>query len=304
MKRLEDTIIDMIKAKGPLTGAELLENISEDSLIIWRTCRTSSRLNMKNLGTRYLRLDRRIHGFARLSPSILREFLTYTVVGQTGEEVSLDNRVREILSRTEEISRAKSELAYLIVSSLGSRLENELPIYEKICFILAGDIVYNMAHDVPRPERSTKKLVRGSDIDLVVIVDDDFSEKAVERLDNVIYEEKYRLLITPHIREELDYVVKDLNKVKEQLDFKTFKHMVACKILHEGVHIYGSNKLFERTKSMLKNCGVVRQLQDMESKAQSFRKWAEEYLLKEDPAKLKEEYMNLFYPTEESEEFE
>jgi len=34
-----------------------------------------------------------------------------------------------------------------------------------------------MAHDAPRPERSTGKLVKGSDMDLVVVVDDLFPKE-------------------------------------------------------------------------------------------------------------------------------
>jgi len=39
-----------------------------------------------------------------------------------------------------------------------------------------------MAHDVPRPEMSTGKLVKGPDIDIVVVVDDLFPERLTERL--------------------------------------------------------------------------------------------------------------------------
>ena len=37
--------------------------------------------------------------------------------------------------------------------------------------MLAGDIVYGMGHDAPRSERSTGQMVRGSDVDLVVITE-------------------------------------------------------------------------------------------------------------------------------------
>jgi len=42
----------------------------------------------------------------------------------------------------------------------------------------------------------------------------------------------------------------------------------------------------------------------MEDRAAIFRRDAEEYLLKEDPEKIRNEGLYLFYPTEESEEFE
>jgi len=172
------------------------------------------------------------------------------------------------------------------------------------CFILAGDIVYNMAHDVPRPERSTGKLVKGSDLDLVVIVDDLFRKKSIERLDEAIYREKYRLLITPHMREEIDYVVKDLDRVRQQVRFDTYRHMVACKILREGTLLYGSEKIFHQVKSMLKAHGIIEKLNALETWAKTYRKTAEEVLLHEDPDEMREGNLNLFYPSEESEEFE
>ncbi|MBW1800647.1 MAG: hypothetical protein JRJ85_07945 [Deltaproteobacteria bacterium] len=304
MSGLEKEIIKLLNDRGPLTGSEILNSTEVDELLLWRICRHSKRLMIRRIGTRYLRLDRRVEGFARLSPSILREFLTYTVVGLSGDSHQVDLKADRILHKIEEVSRAKAELAFNIVSSLGSQLENELSINDQVCFILAGDIVYNMAHDVPRPERSTGKLVRGSDMDLVVIVDDQFPEKSMERLDENIFKEKYRILITPHIREEIDYIVKNLARVRTQVQFDTFKHMVACKILQEGTLLYGSEFLFNRVKSILKEYGITQKLLEMEKQARIFRKKAEAILMNEAPDKIREGSSYLFYPTEESEEFE
>ena len=172
------------------------------------------------------------------------------------------------------------------------------------CFFIAGDIVHNMAHDVPRPERSTGRLVRGSDMDMVIVIDDLFPTTLMNRLDEAIYQEKYRLLITPHIREEIDYVIKTMVRVKEQLGFETFKHMVTCKILHEGTLLYGSEGLFHHLKTLLRERGISRKLDAMEKSAQVFRREAEEYLLSEDPQEINNDGSYLFYPVEESEEFE
>jgi hypothetical protein len=193
MTPLEKQILQLAEQRGPLTGSEILQATGEDGLLLWRTCKQSSALSLLTVGTRYLRLDRRIDGFARLSPSILREFLTYTVIGPSDDPASLLLRSQKIASHVEEVSRAKSQLAYTVVAALAARFEHALPLHEHVCFIIAGDIVYNMAHDVPRPERSTGKLVKGSDVDLVVIVDP-FSKELMEKLDEAIYLEKSRLL--------------------------------------------------------------------------------------------------------------
>lgn len=287
-----------------MTGSELLDALEVDPLLLWRTCTSSKRLALGRAGTRYLRLDRRVPGFARLSPSILREFLTYSAVGLAENTVPLEKKVRHIAYRIEEVSRGKSLLLYRTVSSLGTQLESEIRLDDMVCFMLGGDIVYNMAHDVSRPERSTGRLVKGSDMDMVVIVDDRFSSELTKKLDDAIYREKYRLLTAPHVREEIDYIIKNLKRVREQAQFDTFKHMVACKILSEGTLLHGSEPLFHRVKTTLKEFRVFEKINAMEKKARASRREAVHYLLSRDPEVIKEEGLYLFYPTEESEEFE
>jgi hypothetical protein len=80
--------------------------------------------------------------------------------------------------------------------------------------------------------------------------------------------------------------------------------MVACKILHEGTLLWGSEELFHTVKEILKENDVTEKIARMEEHAKSFRKKAEDYLLKEEPQNIKGHDLDLFYPTEESEEFE
>jgi len=301
---MEKEIIKVLEEKGPLTGTELLETLGDDALLLWRACKLSEQVAVQTIGCRYLRLDSKVDGFARLSPSILREFLTYSVLGLPWDQDSLVRKAHEVASHIKEVSRAKLELAKNIFSTVLSGLENDVLIKERACILIAGDIVYDMAHDAPRPERSTGKLVKGSDMDLVVVVDDLFPKELMERMDEMIYREKQKVLITPHLREEVDYVVKDLARVREQMEFDTFKRMVACKILQESTLLFGKQDLFETIKSMLLEQGITEKLMRMEEHAAIFRRNAETTLLREDPAKIKNEGLYLFYPTEESEEFE
>ena len=302
--RMETKLTRLVKEKGPLTGAEILKAIDNDLFLLWRCCKLSKNLAIRIIGRRYLRLDRRIEGFARLSPSILREFLTYSVIGLAEDPEALIQRANEINSNIEQISRAKSELAYTIISAVVDRFGNNDLIGRQASIIIAGDIVHNMAHDVPRPERSTGKMIKGSDMDIVVVVDDLFPKRLTERLDEIIYQEKQNILITPHLREEIDYIVKDMNRVREQMKFETFKHMVACKILQEGTLLYGSEDLFSTIKDMLRQEEVTEKLLALEERARIFRMNAERDLLNKDPQKIRGAYQHLFYPTEESEEFE
>ena len=301
---MEEKIIQLIRDRGPLPGSAIWDAFGGDALSLWRTCKLSKALAIRTAGVHYLRLDREIKGFARLSPSIWREFLTYSVIGLSGNTPPIEKEKDVLTRRIEEISSAKLDLAYRLVSSLGAWIEREGPMDHGICFIIAGDIVHNMAHDVPRPERSTGKLVSGSDMDLVVVVEDAFPDDLMKRLDDAIFKEKYRLLIAPHLKEEIDYVVKKLARVRKQLHFETFKHMVACKILQEGTLLYGSQRLFTAIKTLLREQGVNKKLRDMEKRARVFRRAAEAYLLQKDPKKIGKDKLYLFYPSEESEEFE
>jgi hypothetical protein len=176
--------------------------------------------------------------------------------------------------------------------------------HEQICIILAGDIVYDMAHDVSRPERSTGRLVRGSDLDLVVILNDDVPDDLITTLDRALYQEKYRFLKSPSINEEVDYVVKKLERVRKQVRFDTFKHMVACKILQEGKLIGGSDRFHRDVMRLLEDHGVVEKLDRLQQAAIAFRKQEEEFLVRSDSKTIHREDLYFFYPAEESEEFE
>ena len=139
---MEQKIIKLITEQGPLTGSEILDRVREMSFMLWRTCFLSDSLQLRILGTRYLRLDQRVDGYARLSPSILREFMTYSVVGIPEAEQAIDQRADLIIHHIQEVSKAKLALARAIVARFQSRLADRWPQEGRVCFIIAGDIVY------------------------------------------------------------------------------------------------------------------------------------------------------------------
>jgi len=311
----EAAITHLIEQLGPLTGAELQAELSakgpksqteapDEAFGCWKAAMLSSRLSVRRVGTRYLRLDHKVDGFARLSPSILREFLTYTVVGLAGDTAALDRKAAKVLAHIQVVSRAKLDLATGVVAGIAARFADGQAPEQRFCVFIAGDVVYDMAHDVPRPERSTGTMVRGSDLDLVVIADDAAPEALLQQLDEAIYQQKYRHLINPSAREEIDYIVKRFQRLREQAGFDTFKKMVACKILQEGVLIHGSQALFAAAKALLDEHGVSRKLAEMEAAATHLRRQAEEYLLSTEWRILGADELHLFFTTDESEEFE
>jgi hypothetical protein len=301
---MERKINNRIKQKGPLTGAELHGLLGGDPYLLWKTCMRSCRLTVRNIGKRFLRLDQKVAGFARLSPSMMREFLTYSVIGLTSDAQGLEGRAQEIVAHIQQVSKSKRALAQGIVAALAGQCDHRGIRNEDLCVFIAGDIVYDMAHDVPRPERSTGKMIQGSDLDLVFILDDRVPDEVMQDLDEAVYREKYRYLINPSMREEIDYIVKKLERVREQAAFDTFKRMIACKILDEGELLYGSEILFQTAKSILDEHGVKKKLATMQQEAESFRAKAEAYLLGGHRDSIADEDRYLFYTAEESEEFE
>ncbi len=147
-------------------------------------------------------------------------------------------------------------------------------------------------------------MVRGSDIDLVVIMDDKAPEGLARQIDDAIYEQKYRYLINPSLREEIDYVIKPLERLRGQAEFDTYKNMVPCKILDEAVWLYGSETLFQAAKAVLAERGISEKLAAMEDDAGRLRQRAEQDLLSMGARGLAGDVMHLFYPTEESDEFD
>ncbi|MBP8626925.1 MAG: hypothetical protein KBI10_09595, partial [Syntrophorhabdales bacterium] len=120
---MEKRLIELIESKGPLTGAEIKALTNADSLLLWQTCKKSKELRVKTIGIRYLRLDRQVKGYARLSPSILREFLTYSVVGLSKKPQSLFRRASQIISHINNVNRLKLELAQTFVDKIQSQYE-------------------------------------------------------------------------------------------------------------------------------------------------------------------------------------
>jgi hypothetical protein len=295
-------IVRLIEQRGPLTGAQLVECTETEVFALWRECRNLPEIRFEVVGKRFLRLDRAVQGFARLSPSIRREFLTYTLLGLKSRPEALQVAAGTLRGNIAEISAAKLELARESMASAVEGLEEQDLILEKTCFIIAGDVVYRMSHTVPRPEKSTGEMVRGSDLDIIVVAEDDLPEGLFKELDKAIYRRKHFLLVHPNFREEIDYILKNLARVKEQLLFDTFESMVACKILREGLLLYGSQSVFNTVKGLMEAFRLPPKLDEMERQAILGRDAAEKHLLELSDDAMDDESIHLFYTREEGEE--
>lgn len=158
------------------------------------------------------------------------------------------------------------------------------------------------AHLEPRPESSTGELVKGSDLDIVVVTRG-LPNNTIKHLDLSIYKQKNFLLRNPSYNEEIEYIIKDISRVESQLEFDSFESMVAAKILYEGQYLYGNYTLFQKIKNMLVAKGIPKKIAALEEKAIINRNKARFSLLNNEGSLLEEENMKLFYTREEKEEF-
>jgi hypothetical protein len=295
-------VLDILRQKGPQTGWELLEQTGLEALPLWQACVRTSQLRSECIGRRYVRLDRTVEGYARLSPSIRREFLTYTILGLEEQQAGLEARAQQLRKEISRISRNKRDVAKNAIADTVPSLAEWGSISERVCFIIAGDIVYDMAHAVPRPEISTGRMVQGSDLDIIVIAEDSVPQEALNALDAAILKRKYLLLIQPNYQEEIDYIVKHMAKVRQQLQFDSFRHMIASKIIHEGEFLYGSEAVFRQAKALVAEFGIPEKLARLEQRAAADRVEAEKRLLQSDAAAIDSASLNLFYTHEEGDE--
>jgi hypothetical protein len=295
-------VIKILRETGPLTGWQLLERTGMEALPLWQICRRTRGLRLECAGRRFLRLDRNVEGYARLSPSIRREFLTYTVLGLKSQAAELKAKAQSLGQEIHVISRNKFDLARESMADTAQSLPEWNAIREQVCFIIAGDITYDMAHAIPRPEISTGRMVRGSDLDIIAIAEDSVPKEILKALDDAILRKKYLLLVQPNYQEEIDYLVKNTAKVRQQLAFDSFQHMVASKIVSEGELLYGSSTVFDSIKKMVEEFGVPEKLALLEKQAIENRKAAEISLLQSDASKAGSEFYNLFYTSEEGDE--
>jgi hypothetical protein len=293
---------EFLAAHGPCTGAELLALTGWEVLTLWKACRTQPGIIMRRVGRRFLRLDKEVEGYARLSPSIRREFLTYTVVGRAEQEEQIAARGLELQREFVRISQYKRQVAHDAVRRVVESSPNRERLLTHVCAVIAGDVVYGMAHAVERPEPSTGRLVRGSDLDVVIVADEEIAPEEREALDAALYREKWNMLVLPEWREELDYIVKDVSKVLTQLQFDDFRHKVACKILHESEFLYGSMALFARLKRLVGEFDIPQHLARLEAQAVQQREVAETQLAERPEMEHDPTWQHLFFTSEEREE--
>ncbi len=293
---LEDDILAILSDRSSVLGVEIAEALGNRYFEIWRTCHNSSKIYSTPFGHYYLRIDKKIEGFARLSPSILRDFLTYTRISTLDNFEKAERDAKKSQQEHVRISNEKRDIAKQIIA------ETMPPdLLAQTGILIAGDVCRNMAHLVPRPERTTGKLVRGSDIDLIFVIEEEGDLRP--EIEGRIAQAKAIYLQHPALREELDFVVNTLDHYRKVSDFKGVHDMISCKAALEGEHLAGCEGILNKSTDILLRAQIPRKVIKMTEKAFSDRLQAMERLRKDPNVIGLPRERRLFYYSDEIWEF-
>ncbi len=295
-KALEADILEILADNSSVLGVEIAEQLGNRYFEIWRTCHNSDKIYTTPFGHYYLRIDKKIEGLARLSPSILRDFLTYNRVSTLPNLEQANADAQKSRAEHVRISDEKRDIARQIIEETLSP-----DVLERTGILIAGDVCRNMAHLVPRPERSTGKLVRGSDIDLIFVIEGDAGLKA--EIEERFLAAKAIYLQHPALREELDFVVNTLDHYREVSVFKGVSEMISCKAALEGQYIGGSKEILGQSTDILLRAQIPRKVIKLTEKAFSDRLRAMERLRKDPDVIGLPRESRLFYYSDEIWEF-
>jgi hypothetical protein len=302
MSDLESKVIHTLADRGPLTGAELLAAVGNvDHFMLWRACFKLQTLQITSFASYYIRYDVTRENMLRLSPSILRDFLTFTLIGLPHQRDALHRKQLSLCNRHRDISYKKINIAMMALSELNTIVSEHT--LSRICAFVAGDICYFMGHSEERPSAATGKIMNGSDIDIIIVHEEDCDPEDIRKIDEHIMARKVMLMRHPDYRQEIDYVVKPISRLREQLNYVTITEKIACKIVYESLFIWGSNTLYLKLRQMLQDAGVTDQLIEDFNTAIEERSSALKELLDVSAHDVASDVKKLFYATQERVEF-
>ncbi|MGB3456872.1 MAG: hypothetical protein WBG08_02200 [Litorimonas sp.] len=242
-------IEDLVREHGPLPGYKISKRMPDVTPIgLWRSCYVSRRIRIRNCARYYLRYDITRDNVLRLSPSILRDFLTFSLIYLPEQSVEAVEGGTLMANKFRAISLRKLSRARQALLALPPELQAELNAH---CVVfLSGDIAYFLAHDTPRRHATLEVPVKGSDIDIVIVANNRADPAVLSRIEDELLKIKRQYLLSPTIGEELDFIVKPVDRMIEQLGYRDIHEKIASKILYESYFLMGRVDIYE---SLLKN---------------------------------------------------
>jgi len=258
---LEKQIATLLLMRGPMTGRELSEEIGEvNPILLWKACYQSELFRVINFARYYLRYDVTREDMIRLSPSVLRDFLSFTLVYIAGQRSDATDLAAMLANKHRLISLKKLKFARNTLLSLSPDILEK--IHYKSCCFIAGDISYFLAHEEPRIHEPTGSKLYGSDIDIIVVHENDMDPDLIKRAENEVLSYKHRCIKDPVIGQEIDFIFKPVQKMLSQFSYADIHQKIACKILYESFFLYGRLDLYEKLTTDLDFSGTVKRIEN------------------------------------------
>ena len=253
--KIEADIKRVLKECGPLSGLQLSEKLPEfTNIALWRECYGSSSIRISNCARYYLRYDVTRGNQLRLSPSILRDFLTFSLIYLKDQTVEIVEAGTRLANQFRTISLQKLNWARQALLQLDDDLQRVL--CDHCIVFLSGDIAYYLAHKTIREHNQLGVKVNGSDIDIVIVTNKGAPLDKIERIESQLLTIKKIFLTTPHIGEELDFIVKPIDTMLGQLEYRDIHQKIASKILYESYFLMGRLDIYHRLMKQLKSGGT------------------------------------------------
>jgi len=298
---LQVRIHDVLEAHGALLGKELCAQLEgEPYLAVWQACFSDATIQISHFSRYYLRFDITREDMVRLSPSILRDFLSFTLLSLPGQREAVIDRQVELSNHHREISREKMRIARnVLIEALAELGPDDV---SRLCAFIAGDLAYFLGHAEPREIKATGEMVRGSDID-IIIVHDGLSEAAASAIDRSLSQAKDFYLSHRGWRQELDFVVKPIERMFEQFNYGDIHEKIASKIVYESLFLAGSVSLYGMVMEEMRASGAGAKIEADFEYGLADRKSALRALLQADPYGIDPNVQSLFYFSQERVEF-
>jgi hypothetical protein len=300
---VEARVIAQIRERGPQLGKELAFAMPDvPVLALWQACyRASQSFLISHFASYYLRYDITREDEVRLSPSILRDFLSFTLFGLPQQREQMIERQGSLSNMHREISREKIALAQAVMKQVFLKLTRE--IRSQLCAFIAGDLAYFLAHNEPREHAASGEMVRGSDVDIVIILSDELPDDVKETIDAEMLRQKSVYLRHPDHRQEIDFICKHRSTMERQFGYGNIHDKIASKVAYESMFLGGSLTLYMEVRDAMSRLGVDKLIEADFDHALKDRKNAMRRLLTADPASIDDEMRSLFYFSQERVEF-
>lgn len=290
----------ILQKDGPKLGKELSEALPDVSqLKLWQSCFTDEFMQISHFASYYLRYDITRNDEVRLSPSILRDFLSFTLFALPQQRRQVVERQAALSNKHRNISLEKLRIARQVIKSLLVQMPDEA--HKRFCTFIAGDLSYFLAHSEPREVESIGEMVFGSDID-IIIVHEDLDDSIIEMIEAEMMSRKNYYLRHPKHRQELDYICKPKSKMFRQFRYGDIHEKIASKIVYESMFLGGSLELYMSIRDELVASGTQDLIEVDFEDALAKRKAAMKTLLNA-PDILDDNTKSLFFFSQERVEF-